>query len=242
MPYTARQLEFAEEVITNLSGTLVDVELDIDDVFHAFKQAKRTWIQYGQENTERGFYKLEVNRDTVTYNIPDSIISVSEVIKPSGNGISSQDPFVMQGYQNLFSYSSGGSSAFIIYDLALQLIENRRQYIVADPEFIFNRRSHTIRFLKAPTSDQVWALDCFHLPSDEALMDDLWIFRYTVAECKMILGRAYRKFGTLPSPVGTDQIDGNDLVNEGKEEKQRLEEEIGEFIHGDPIGLGVFIG
>lgn len=52
-----------------------------------------------------------------------------------------------------------------------------------------------------------------------------WMFDYALAECKIMLGMIRRKFSGFTS-IGNEGItlDGDTLVTEGKEEKERLEE------------------
>ena len=68
-----------------------------------------------------------------------------------------------------------------------------------------------------------------------------WIFDYALAECKIILGRIRSKFAGFTSigNAGID-LDGADLVSEGKEEKAALEEtlRLEEVWEGYPIFWG----
>jgi len=61
--------------------------------------------------------------------------------------------------------------------------------------------------------------------SNEDFYDLDWIFDYATAECKIVLGYIRRKFENFVSIGNTGvSLDGGDLVSEGKEEKERLEE------------------
>lgn len=53
-----------------------------------------------------------------------------------------------------------------------------------------------------------------------------WIQRYTLACAKEILGRVRSKFQVIPGPGGGAQMDGQLLVQEGREEKEKLMEEL----------------
>ena len=61
--------------------------------------------------------------------------------------------------------------------------------------------------------------------SDENFYTSDWIFDYALAECKIMLGIIRRKFAQFTSigNIGLT-LDGDQLVQEGKEEKERLEE------------------
>jgi hypothetical protein len=77
--------------------------------------------------------------------------------------------------------------------------------------------------------------------SDENFYTSDWIFDYALAECKIILGTIRRKFGGFTSIGNTGiDLDGAELVAEGKEEKLALEETLRlEEVHeGYPIFWG----
>ena len=241
--------EFFDRIIASLSGGLVDVELGVEDMDVAYKLAKQTYLQLGNANQERDFYSLAVTAGTLEYTLTvpsgdPEILSISAVLRSNelgGSGFS--DPFVLSAYNQMFSPDTGSSnSVWIIYDLTKQMQDTIRQYTVYESEWVHNRRKNSVKFLKAPQQDGVYLLDCYHTPADESLYDDLWVFKYTLAEAKCILGRAYRKFGSLASPTGETQIDGNDLVTEGKEEKRELEEAIMDMQYGDEDAIGVYFG
>ena len=68
-----------------------------------------------------------------------------------------------------------------------------------------------------------------------------WMFDYALAECKIILGRIRSKFAGFTSIGNTGiELDGGDLISEGKEEKAALEEtlRLEENYEGYPIFWG----
>lgn len=57
-----------------------------------------------------------------------------------------------------------------------------------------------------------------------------WIRQYTLALCTELLGRIRRKLKKIPVPGADLELDGSDLVTEGREERQKLLEELREFM------------
>ncbi|MDP1712425.1 MAG: hypothetical protein Q8K86_08210 [Candidatus Nanopelagicaceae bacterium] len=58
------------------------------------------------------------------------------------------------------------------------------------------------------------------------------------AETKIMLGYARRKFGSFPSPDGgTIQLDGDRLVQEGLDEKEKTQQKA--ILHGEPIMIHI---
>ena len=53
-----------------------------------------------------------------------------------------------------------------------------------------------------------------------------WIRRFSLALCKETLGQVRSKFGSVPIPGDNIQLNGSALLNEGKEEQQKLRDEL----------------
>lgn len=237
--------EFIEDVIAMLSGNLVDVELEENDIALAFRLAKKTWQQKGNDNLDHSYVKINMTAGKNLYLFPEEVTDVVSVVRPSSSGNLgyNQDPFTFASFQQVYSYGAGGSGdGFYIYDMMKQVIENNRMYLSDEPNFRFNKRNHQLYLTNPPTNNQKWMFEVYRHSTDDEYQDVLWILNWTVAECKQILGRAYRKLPSLPSPTGESQIDGDQLVQESQQEKERLLEEIENFTDGDADGMGIYVG
>ena len=53
-----------------------------------------------------------------------------------------------------------------------------------------------------------------------------WIRRFALALCKETLGLVRSKFGSIPVPGEAIQMNGSDLMSQGKEEQEKLKEEL----------------
>jgi hypothetical protein len=53
-----------------------------------------------------------------------------------------------------------------------------------------------------------------------------WIRRFALAICKEMLGQVRSKFGSIPIPGDSVQLNGTALISEGKEEQKDLREEL----------------
>jgi hypothetical protein len=77
--------------------------------------------------------------------------------------------------------------------------------------------------------------------SDEDFYGLDWIFDYATAECKAILGQVRRKFANFASIGNTGlSLDGDSLIQEAQQEKERLEETL--RLEEPYDGLGIMIG
>lgn len=57
-----------------------------------------------------------------------------------------------------------------------------------------------------------------------------WTRQYTLALCKEILGLVRSKFSSVPIPGGELQLNGTDLISQGKEEKEKLTTQLRELL------------
>ena len=61
-------------------------------------------------------------------------------------------------------------------------------------------------------------------------MGKQWIFDYTLANCKELLGLIRSKFSSVPIPGGDLQLDGSTLVTQGREDKDKLKTSMSEWL------------
>lgn len=73
--------------------------------------------------------------------------------------------------------------------------------------------------------------------SDAELINDIdtgpWIHQYARACAKIMLGNAYRKFDGMPGPGGGITLPGNDLIGEGREDKEILKQDLLDLKYGE---------
>lgn len=233
--------DFKDEVLATLGGTLVDVELADTDYDVCFKKAKRTFHQKGHYGYKRDFYTLAVKQgDRLFTDIPDDIEDIVKIIKPSYGSlistVSIDDPFATQAFNSIFFGQSptGGCQRtdFTSYEMAMSLAEDRNKYAVHEIQFEHDPFSNTLTALKPAETDGNWLLDCYRKLTDVELQQIDWVIRWTVAEAKYMLGMAYRKFDSLPSPMGQTTLNGQSYIEESNREKELLLEEIDMMIDG----------
>lgn len=236
--------EFKDECLTALGGNLVDVELEDRDYQYAFKQAKKTFQQKGHNSYRRSFVAIEVEKGKSTYDLPDKslgeIDTIVKIIRPNGAGGAVGNPFQQLSYNDMMqgigtsSHGCGGCGAnFLQYELTLQRIEMMQRYAINDVQFVHDKFKNTIKLLKLPERDMTIVIECYTNLSDEEYMEVLWVQKWTIAELKQILGTAYRKFNSLAAPTGETSLNGSEYIQESKEEKRELLEDIENFTDGD---------
>lgn len=224
--------EFKDDILVQLGGGLVDIELDDAEIKLAFKKAKKTFIQKGHNSYRRAFFRLPVTQCRTTYQLPSDVYSVVKIIKPS-MGFNLDDAFSVQAYNQIFGTHTpiqGGD--MLSWEFTLQKMENWQRYLAHDVQFEFDEFTKSITFLKAPQNKGIWLVELYTNLSDGEYMDMIWIQEWAAAEAKQMLGNAYRKFSSLPSPDGTISLDGNSLIQEAKAEKEALLQDILDGVDG----------
>lgn len=215
--------DFHELILTMLSGTLIDVELGNDEIETAFKRACLVKRTRGNDNTRLGYSVIPTVSGTDTYTLPttETIDKIVQVIQSGDTSISSViGPGV--GYEFL-----AGNS--VCYDQTLMTlfqrqIEDFRKKYRSNIQFIHDRDNNQIKFLTRVSGEVL--LEVYFRPSDEQYRDMLWIQEWTQAECLIMLGRAYAKFSSLSTPTGETSLNGQEMIQEGQEMKDRLLENI----------------
>jgi hypothetical protein len=59
-----------------------------------------------------------------------------------------------------------------------------------------------------------------------------WIRQFCLALCKELLGAVRSKFATVPIPSGDLQLNGTDLISQGREDQTRLRDQLVELLDG----------
>ena len=233
---------FKNHVLTMIGDGLISVELEDEQIVAAFYRAKEIYKQRGSNPDRRQFILFDVEKGKREYDLPvNNIETIANIIQTRG-GFRSEDPFT-HSIVNNFLFHKSGQLDMIVYDLTIQQVEQLKKYSAFYTQWIHHYYDNKIELLKEPHADETWFIEAYTNYSDEEFMDMTWVQRYTIAEAKGILGRAYRKFSTLTTPAGDVQLDGDQLVQESNEEKEQLIEDIKNLVDsGRPTGYGIFMG
>jgi len=232
---------FETMLMEQLGGNLVDVELESSDYARAFDRAKRNFIQYGNNNLNLKFAKIDVQPNKTEYVLDASVDTVVRIIRED-IGFYTNDPFSRATMNDIFNGLQGGTGSLLNYELGLGLIERIQRMTAYDVDFTYSKRNNTLRILKQPKMSATWLVECYANLEDEEYREVLWVQEWSLAECKEILGHAYSKFQNIRSPSGETSLNGDQLLQEAQDMKQRLREEPQNFTDGDPVALPIMIG
>lgn len=226
-----------------LGDGMVDIELDPKHYETALTRALTRLRQRSSNAVEESYMFLELLQDTNEYRLPDEVVEVQSVFRRaigsrSGNGAGGTlyEPFNL-AYTNTYMLSStmmGGLATYEMYAGYQKLVGRMfGSYI----EFKWKPTSHTLTILQRPFAEQEQILiRCHNYRPDYILLQDLyagqWLKDYTLAVCKIMLGEARSKFASIAGPQSAITLNGNDLKSAGKEELEKLDKEISEFVVG----------
>ena len=226
-----------------LGDGMVDVELDPKHYETALTRSLTRFRQRSSNAVEESYMFLELLQDTNEYRLPDEVVEVQSVFRRaigsrSGNGAGGTlyEPFNL-AYTNTYMLNStmmGGLATYEMYAGYQKLVGRMfGSYI----EFKWKPTSHILTILQRPFAEQEQILiRCHNYRPDYVLLQDLyagqWLKDYTLATCKIMLGEARSKFASIAGPQSAITLNGNDLKSAGKEELEKLDKELVEYVVG----------
>jgi hypothetical protein len=227
---------------TMLGDGMIDVELDPVHYETALERTLNKFKQRSPNSVEESYVFLTLEKDQNDYILPEEIINVQSVFRRTlgsrtGGGTGSNfEPFNL-AYTNTYLLNSTMLGGIATYYMFASYQEMVGKIFGSYIEFQWIQYSRTLRILQRPfTEGEILMLRCQNKRPDYTLIEDLyakqWIRDYTLANCKMMLGEARSKFGSIAGPGGSGQLNGADLKSAAKEEMEKLEKELETLIPG----------
>ena len=110
-------------------------------------------------------------------------------------------------------------------------LELREKLLATRPSIQFDERTQYMKLTPEPQSRYYGIVGCYVERAVKDLVKEAWVYQYSLALTKIIVGRVRGKYSGT-GLVGGGNIDGESLVTEGKEEKATLEKELYEGAPG----------
>lgn len=120
---------------------------------------------------------------------------------------------------------AGGGADLVGYELGLQYLEMIKQRYTIKMDVQFLEESKKVRFSPAPKSTGVVILPVWTRVEDSVLFDNIWMRRYVAALCMIQCGVNVSKYSGITFAGGAT-VNGEFFLREGKEAKEKLEQEI----------------
>ena len=215
-------------------GTL-DVELSTDQITDSLNDTIRWWNK--NRGTE-GEVQLTLVASQSEYTLPAGTIDVIDVYPPqvAVATIIDSSEFPYPAAPEIPVQGQGLAS----YHQEVAYLESMRRTFGTSFSWEYVKATRILRILPAPANGGLaiyiarTLLTTIETLAADPEGEDLFL-RYLLACMKERLGRHRRKFSDWPAANRTVTLDGDTLVGEAIEEKERLNEEIGEL--DNPMGI-----
>lgn len=250
---TRQQLR--ERIKRDLGYPYIKVELSDDHLNDSIDDALEIWEEWAIGNaTQECYFTIPLTAGASTYILPNYVTDVigfqSDTWSTGINTLFTIENFLYnQGYIDPQNFMGGGG--LIGYQLAMDFLETLDRYLPEAYSYKYSRKSRTLQLTPAPTLKEVLTINgndfnfggyllirsmayegsfeagWEYTDFEERSFSEGWVRRYALAKSKITLGEIRRKFSNN-TPIGNVSIglNGDSLVSEGKEEIEKLMEEI----------------
>lgn len=222
-----------EYVKAMLGSGMIDVELDPVHYNTAIDRALAKFRQRSSNAVEESFGFLTLELDQNEYTMPQEVTNIRQIFRRSigsrtggGQGGTLFEPFNL-AYSNTYLLTStnmGGLATYYAFASYQKLVG---KMFGSEINFTYNKTSKKLTIMQRPRAEEEVMLWLYNYRPDFNLMQDQfaaqWLKDYSLATCKIMLGEAREKFGTIASPQGSTTLNGAALKSEGKAEIETLE-------------------
>ena len=230
-----------EYVKLQLGGDIIDLELDPSHYEAAYQKTIGTYRQRANNAYEESYSFMQLVSDVNIYELPQEVVSVRQIFRrtfgdSSGPFASNFDPFA-QASINVYLMNFNVAGGLATYDFYSQYIELAGRMFGAYMNYTWNPVTKKLQLIRDPKGSGetvlLWTYNLkpeFNLLSDHQIQQ--WIKDYMVANCKMIIGEAREKFGTIAGPQGGGSLNGAAMKSEAKVEMDLLINQLVMYVDG----------
>lgn len=231
--------DISDYVLTMLGAPVVRVELDTQQLNVCINQSLRRFAEYCPPEFYE-FYYFETESGKTEYAMPDEVQMVRQVYyreQPRSNFFAAD----LQGSIPIEYFAPGGERQGFMAGLVdpIQPFWGRMGdwFLYKQYEETFNRMSSAnggwqwvkngrdIVLYPAPYGVNNVVVEYLPKNKDWDYAHE-FMQEYSLALAKLMLGRIRSKYQSLPAPGGGATLDGSALLQEGNEEKKKLEEDL----------------
>ncbi len=232
------------EIQLRLGHGIIDLELDPEHYNYAVDAALDRYRQRSGNSMEESFIFIDVQREQTAYRLPPEVQIVRTIYRRGIGGIgggSSIDPFSVAGINNIYMMGNpggmggGGAGTLATYDAAMQYQELAGRMFGRDTLFLWEPVSKKLTVQRRFGADEHVLVHVYNSRPEAVLFQDpyskIWLRDWATAVCKQIMGEARSLFaGGLGGPQGGVSLNGDQMKSDAKEEMERLEDEIKNFV------------
>jgi hypothetical protein len=235
-------------ILRQMGYPLITVELRDEHLEDCINDAVEEYTEYAAQ--EQKYYALNL-RDYVCgkgYYLPGEVQAVTNLYDYGVHGTSSNgiNPFsfnfmmVNGGFVPSPFNGRSARSGWFDYHLAMSWLDLTYQMTGKGFEWEYNQRTKLltlnpdpIKYFNLTPSDNFendtegcWIIvECFCLRPEEQQFGETWVKRMALAKAKYFLGNIRSTYTGINLPGGA-QMNGDNLMNQGKEEQETLRQEL----------------
>lgn len=230
-----------DNVRYRLGDGIIDLELDPPHYEAAYQYAIATYRQRAQNAYEESYSLLTIENKQNTYTLPIEVINVRQVFRrtvglETGPSATSFDPFssaILNTYLLNYNYAGGLAT----YDFYAGYIELAARMFGGYVIYTFNPVTKMIQFVRTFKGDgEQLLLWTDNLKPEITLLMNYqsgnWITSWVVAQCKIIMGEAREKYGSIVGPGGGTSLNGSAMKSEGAKMQEDLLEDLKRYVDG----------
>jgi hypothetical protein len=228
-----------EYVKLQLGDQIVDLELDPAHYEAAYQKTIGTYRQRATNAYEESYSFFELIKDVNIYTLPQEVQSVRQIFRrtfgdATGPFASNFDPFA-QASMNVYLMNFNVAGGLATYDFYSQYVELAARMFGGYMNYTWNPVTKKLQLVRDPkNTGEAVLLWTFNLKPEISLLSDMqisqWVKDYMVANCKMIIGEAREKFGTIAGPQGGGTLNGAAMKSEAKEAMADLIEQLKNYV------------
>ena len=230
-----------EYVQLQLGSQIIDLELDPAHYEAAYAKTIGTYRQRANNAYEESYSFFTLVKDENIYTLPQEVVSVRQCFRrtfgdSTGPFASNFDPFA-QASLNVYLMNFNVAGGLATYDFYSQYVELAGRMFGAYFNYTFNPVTKKLQLIRDPkNTGEAVLIWTYNLKPEINLLSDYqiqqWIKDYMVANCKMIIGEAREKFGTIAGPQGGGTLNGAAMKAEAQTQMDGLLEQLKMYVDG----------
>jgi hypothetical protein len=224
-----------------LGDQIIDIELDAAHYEAAYQRTIGVYRQRAQNAYEESYIFMELVTNVNIYDLPQEVQTVRQIFRrtfgdSTGPFASNFDPF-SQASMNVYLMNFNVAGGLATYDFYSQYVELAGRMFGAYMNYTWNPVTKKLQLIRDPKgTGEAVLLWCYNLKPEFNLLSDFqivqWIRDYMVANCKLIIGEAREKFGTIAGPQGGGTLNGTAMKAEAQASMDKLIEELKNYVDG----------
>ena len=146
--------------------------------------------------------------------------------------------------QQIYSSYMVGNFGFdlVTWEVLKGFIDTRNKVLAMTPHYRFDPKNQILRIIPEPIPEQTYMgiVGCYLERPVKDLINERWIYRYSLALSKIVVGNVRGKFGGT-NLFGGGTVNYQDFMSQGIQERDNLENEL-KNTYEDVTGAMFFIG